>query len=107
MIEKKKPLTKPPTTLTQVVKAARWGRGWNQHEVVKRSGMTAPEVCRIEKATTATLSGPRILTLARLFLEAPPTMAYFDEPSSLEGWVTLLVTLDAKGRSVTRKRRAA
>lgn len=89
---------KYPRTLSIALRSLRASRGWTMSAVSRLTGVGLPELSRMEAGKLLTLSGPRILLLARAANESRPIVPLPWEPVDLGGWCVLLLELDAKGR---------
>lgn len=80
---------------TRFIRHHREARSWSIAELARRSGLTQPEISRLEAGVrTPTLRHVR--GLAEAFSSAPNDAG--SEPKNHEGWASLLVDLGERAR---------
>lgn len=93
-----------PNGFIRFVKMHRASRSWTVAELARRSGLTQPEVSRIEsgkrKPTIRIVRG-----LAEAFSGAPTTRS--GEPATYEAWLSILVDLGERARVQDRESKRA
>lgn len=98
-------LTVTPTTLPAAVRSARGALGWSLTDLATRAGLTLAELSRLEHGAKPTMSGARILSLARAFgpatqgwdvVSPADTPAWL--PAGVDAWCRWLLELDNRAR---------